>query len=146
MLLVVDTNVIISAAIARSYTLDLIFDDEIIEKTGLNKEELERVFDSIFSRIATYPKEHYEEFKQKAINTSPDENDWPFFALALKHHCPILSNDKQLKKQAKVKIISIQEITQNKTTPRQVEDCESDRQFSPSRFRRTNSNSYDLSK
>ncbi|PIN85274.1 MAG: hypothetical protein COV47_03030 [Candidatus Diapherotrites archaeon CG11_big_fil_rev_8_21_14_0_20_37_9] len=40
---------------------------------------------------------------------SPDPKDVPYFALALKLRCPIWTNDKLLKKQKKVKIISTSE-------------------------------------
>ena len=116
MLLVVDTNVILSAAIARSHTLDILFDarlelitpefvlveirshsDEIGEKSGLDKNELEELLEGLFRRVRISPKSSYEHLEGKSIKIAPDKNDWPFFALAMKEDCALWSNDKRLK-------------------------------------------------
>jgi len=41
---------------------------------------------------------------------SPDINDVPYLALALKLNCPVWSNDRKLKNQNAVRIYSTQEI------------------------------------
>ena len=48
----------------------------------------------------------YSEFIREAESISPDSNDTDFFALALKLDCAIWSEDKELKKQSRVKIYS----------------------------------------
>ncbi|MFH1094689.1 MAG: PIN domain-containing protein [Candidatus Micrarchaeota archaeon] len=50
-------------------------------------------------------------FERPARRLSPDPDDWPFFALALSRDCGIWSNDKRLKKQAKVKVWSTEELS-----------------------------------
>lgn len=128
-LLVVDTNVVLSAAIARSYTLDLIFNPqltliapefihseieghlgEIAGKSGLDESGLRQLFDSIFRRITVLSEVEYEKFRDAAMAASPDKDDWPFFALALKENCGIWSNEKRLKKQDEVRVSSTREI------------------------------------
>ncbi len=130
MLLITDTNVIASAAIARGHTLDLIFSDrlhliapeftktellehieEISKKSKLSPAELGKILDSIFRQVEVVSKDDYAEYKNEALAITPDKNDWPFFALALKEKCAIWSNDGPLKKQAQVTIINTAELT-----------------------------------
>ena len=132
MLVVVDTNIIVSAAIARSYSLDLIFDDhlqlltpefveievvehfeEVLSKSGLSENEFRRLLNNIFERIRVVGEQHYANFKDEALRISPDADDAPFFALALKENCAIWSNDKELKKQMRVKVISTPELVES---------------------------------
>jgi predicted nucleic acid-binding protein len=54
--------------------------------------------------------EEYSEFLSEARKVSPDPNDSDFFALALKLNCPIWSEDKRLKKQSRVKVLSTREL------------------------------------
>ncbi len=61
-------------------------------------------------RISLIPNEETQAYFEKAKRLSPDKNDIEYFALALKLHCPIWTNDKQLKKQSTVKIYNTQEI------------------------------------
>lgn len=49
-------------------------------------------------------------FMKKAKLLSPDPNDCPYFALALKLGCPIWSNDKRLKTQYNVKVYSTEDL------------------------------------
>ena len=129
MRLVVDTNVIIAAAIARGKTLDVLYKarldlmtpefaetelsehlEEIVEKSGLDKTELQRLFEAIFMRTMKVKAREYAAFRSKAEEISPDKQDWPFFAVALKENCTIWSNDKRLKKQSAVRIIGTGEL------------------------------------
>ena len=48
----------------------------------------------------------------EAKEISPDPDDVPYLALALKLGCAIWSNDKELKKQSVVKVYNTQEILQ----------------------------------
>ncbi|MFQ5531630.1 MAG: PIN domain-containing protein [Candidatus Nanoarchaeia archaeon] len=47
---------------------------------------------------------------KKAQNLINDVDDSPYIALALKTNCPIWSNDKGLKHQSKVKILSTEDL------------------------------------
>jgi len=130
MLLVVDTNVLISAAIARGHTLDLIYSNrlglitpeftkvellkhgkEIAQKAELAEQELKALFETLFRRIEVASHEEYASFKQQAIDLSPDPNDWPFFALALKEKTSIWSNDSKLKNQKQIPVLDTAELT-----------------------------------
>ena len=61
------------------------------------------------AEIKEFKKNEYVDFLSEAKNISPDPKDVPYFALALKFNCPIWTNDKLLKTQKKVKIISTHE-------------------------------------
>jgi predicted nucleic acid-binding protein len=52
------------------------------------------------------PLEEFKEFYEKAEKLSPDIKDVPYLALALKLNSAIWSNDKRLKNQSKINIIS----------------------------------------
>lgn len=68
---------------------------------------LERV---IAWRIKFIPVTEFKEFLQEAKSICPDPDDTEYFALALKLGCAIWSNDKALKNQSKVKVISTSEL------------------------------------
>jgi len=139
MLLVVDANVVFSALIKEGTTLRLfefnsifkIFElvapefiwdeieehkEEIIRKSKLSEEELERVLEFIRSEIVSIPKEYFSEFLEKAKEISPPD-DFPYVALALKLkslglEAEIWSNDKELKKalEGRIDVLSTKEI------------------------------------
>lgn len=50
------------------------------------------------------------EYYQESSDTSPDPDDKMYFALALKLNIPIWSNDKELKKQKRVKVYTTEEL------------------------------------
>ena len=135
MLLVIDANVIFAALIARGGTFRVFATnkilrkfrfitpeylfieirehfDEIMDKTKLSQEELEVVFDFVEEQIEIIPFEEFEDMYDKANKVSPDIDDVPYFALALKMNCGIWSNDKELKKQDIVKIYSTEDVIQ----------------------------------
>lgn len=135
MLLVVDANVLFSALIAGDKTSDLIFSDwlrlitpeylfteleehekEIKEKSKLSKEDFTNFLDLIESRIDVIPKEKFEKFLPKANQISPDPDDTEYFALALKFDTTIWTDDKRLKKQNQVEIISTKELIEHLKT------------------------------
>jgi predicted nucleic acid-binding protein len=130
MLVVADTNIILSAAIARSHTLDILFEArleivapefvlaeirahsaELQEKSGLDKTELEEFLERLFGRVRIIPKSGYGRFKNRAAEITPDKDDWPFFALAMSENCALWSNDKRLKEQKAVRVINTAELT-----------------------------------
>ena len=80
------------------------------EKTGCSEVELNIVLSAILSRIIIIPSIEYESARPKARAISPDPNDSEYFALALKLSCPLWSNDKRLKSQKEVKVLSTSEI------------------------------------
>ena len=129
MRLVVDSNVIISALIKRSKTLELIFDGElelfvpefafeeienhieyISRRSNLSKEELALFLESIKQRITIVPAEEFKQHLKEAAETSPDSGDIPYFALCKRLDVALWSNDKWLKRQTKMTVLSTKEV------------------------------------
>jgi len=139
MLLVVDANVVFSALIREGSTLRLLefnsifkiielvapeflwdeieeHKEEIIKKSKLSEEELEKVLEFIMSEIKAIPEEYFSEFLEETKDISP-EDDFPYVALALKLkslglEAKIWSNDKKLKDilEGRVEVLSTKEI------------------------------------
>ena len=56
----------------------------------------------------------FREFEEKAKKISPDPDDVLYFALALRLRCAVWSNDKKLKEQKIVNILTSEEIFKQK--------------------------------
>jgi len=129
MKLIVDANILFSALIKDGKTSELLLNlslelftpefvltefekhkQEILNKTKRTDEEFEEIFKILKQVINIIPKESFERYLEIAENISPDINDKMYFALALKLECPIWSNDKEIKRQERVKIISTNEL------------------------------------
>jgi len=129
MILVVDANVLFSALIKDSYTVELVFNEDlklytaefiieefwkyesiILKKTHRTREEFIQIMHQLKDIITVIPQEEYTRFMKLAELISPDENDVAYFALAMKLDCGIWSNDKKLKEQVKVKVYSTEEV------------------------------------
>jgi len=126
---VVDANVLFAALIKDSITAEILLDDfilfyvpefvfeefskhkdEILEKTKRTHEEFEFAYQTLRSHIKVVPKEEYESMLEYAEKLSPDPDDVPYFALALKLKIPIWSNDKRICKQNEVKVYNTHEL------------------------------------
>lgn len=129
MKLVVDTNILFSFFNERSKAreLSLLPDlelhspsfslDEIMEHKSkiLRSFSLSEVqfllIERLLKVVVKFAKEEeYSKLLSKARGISPDPDDSDFFALALKLDCPLWSEDKLLKKQSRVKVISTREV------------------------------------
>ena len=129
MILVADANELFIALISRRKNLDLFFNsdlelvspkfvleefnehkEEVIKKSGLNKEEIEAFVELLSERINFFDKEEYKDFIQPASEITQDLDDVDYLALALKLNCPIWSEDKHFKMQNKIKIYTTREI------------------------------------
>lgn len=128
--LIIDANILISALInTEGKTYDLIFNDditlfapeflieeirkyeeEILSKSGLKKEEFELFLSLVSSKIKFIPYSEFFSSIQESEKITPDVNDIEYFALASKFHCAIWSNDKKLKEQNQIKIYSTEEL------------------------------------
>jgi len=86
------------------------YESECMEKSGLSKEEFEKRKEKIFGRISFVSYGTYGNFLKEAIDFSPDEDDAPYFALALKLESPLWSNDSILKKQERVTVLNTREL------------------------------------
>ena len=86
------------------------YETELLIKSGQKKEEFTKIFNMLKSIIKIVPEKEYFQFMKEAEKISPDFKDIHYFALALKLKCPIWSNDKRLKEQNQVKIVSTTEL------------------------------------
>jgi len=84
--------------------------DECLKKSGLPKREFDKRKSEIFARISFTEFKEYKEYLQEALKELIDEDDAPYIALALKIKSQIWSNDKDLKKQNKVTILSTEDL------------------------------------
>ena len=128
--LIIDANILMSALIStEGKTYDLMFNDriklfspeflleevkkhkeEILPKAKLSEYEFELFLSIISSRIEFIPYTKFEDFISQAEKITPDPNDVEYVALALKLKCDIWTNDKEFKKQDKVKVYSTSEL------------------------------------
>ena|SRR3989338_5786961 len=83
---------------------------EIIRKSALREEEVEKFISILKKRIKIIPEEDFLEFREKATQICPDEKDIAYFALALYLKCPLWSNEKKLKEQECVEVYSTHEL------------------------------------
>lgn len=132
MKLVVDTNIILKALIKNSKVRAVLLSpnhqlhipeyalDEVerhlpllLEKTGLSKEEIKLALSIILTNIQVIPSENILAKMSEAeeIIGSIDRGDIPFVAAALSIRCDgIWSDDKDLKRQRRVKVWNSREI------------------------------------
>ncbi len=129
MQLVVDTNVLISALIARSKTYEAIVfgelglfapehslaeiekhKEELADRMDVEEDEFDAALRIILSHVSVIPREEYEKFEVEAKRVSPDPDDFPFFALALAKKIPFWTNETRLKKQNEVVVYNTKEI------------------------------------
>lgn len=129
--IVIDTNIIISALIKDSINRKIIlnfkgkiycpiiifveifrYKDLIIQKSKLDASEVENLIHLLFNKIKFIDNQSLLKHKHlaKDICKDIDINDEMFFACAIHCDCPIWSNDKVLKIQNKIKILSTEEI------------------------------------
>ncbi len=130
MRLIVDANVVFSALIAYNQKIiDLFFSkdielfgpetllkeieehkEEILEKTGYTDQDFEVILSLLYSRIELVPFSIFEKELSTAKELCPDPDDIEYFAAALYLDCPVWSNDKKLKEQKRIKVISSHEL------------------------------------
>ena len=124
MIIIIDANILFSALIKDSKTREIIlksdefflfpsyifietqkYKGELLEKSKMPKEEFEKLFRLIISKVLIVPNELLVPYREKAfeIVKDIDPKDVLFIACALAYPGSIIwSNDKQLKKQSKV--------------------------------------------
>lgn len=136
LVLVVDSNPIISILILKGTKQDILFNEEIklisldwvlfeigknlkeVEtKTRFSKEELELSLSLIRSRIESYSLNEYVNKTDEARKISPHKKDDEFFALALTLDCAIWSDEEAFKKQNKIKVYSSKELAKMLNLP-----------------------------
>ncbi len=133
MRLVVDANIIFSAAIKDGLTRKLLltgglrlhapeflseelakYAGYIAKKSHNSPDEVGMVIKELFEigGIEVFATPELNRFMPKAESISPDPDDKDYFALALKLECAIWSNDKELKRQKSVKVYSTEELVE----------------------------------
>lgn len=129
MQIVIDTNVILAMLIRPGKPIDTFFNqrlqicapallfseiennkDEAMEKTRLDTEEFELLYNILKANTAVIPEGDFLGFRELAKEICPDPKDIVFFALALYLKCPIWSNEKKLKKQEVVIVYATHEL------------------------------------
>lgn len=131
--LVVDTNIVFSALIADGKTREIIITgeqelhvpeyffnelsnnlDEVEEKTGLERHELEMLLNILFEQMHVVPREEFEDRLNQARNliADTDPDDAPFLALALHLDAGIWSDDQHFQEQESVEVWRTHELIQ----------------------------------
>lgn len=129
--IVVDTNIIISALLKNSITREILssygfnfifpeygleeiysYKNYIMEKTGMNEIEFDRLMLRIFKYVKLIPLQIIKRFWNPAgeIIKHIDEKDTAFIATALAFNCPIWSDDNHFKMQDVIKTYNTKEI------------------------------------
>lgn len=132
MQIVLDSNILFSALIRDAKTRKIILEypdfflfpsfifiemekykEEIIQKSGMKKEEFNKLLHLLLEKVIIIPDELLLVHKKEALELveNIDINDVLFMAAALAYPGSILwSDDKALKKQSKVKVLNTKEI------------------------------------
>ena len=127
--LVVDTNCFISALIRSGKSRELICSlglslcapeelleevcahkAEIIRKSGITKADFDILVSILLSNIEIVPEEEFGDLKEVAKSLVKHPEDSPFMALAISKNIPIWSDDKALKEQPNVRVLSTTEL------------------------------------
>lgn len=131
MKLVVDANVLFSAAIRDSKTSDLLLNDDLelyapeylfdefkkyqetlLEKTYRTDEDFENFLEILQSRIKTVSKEKFENELVEAKTFTPDPKDVPYLALALHIDASVWSDDTDFQEQDRVNVFTTTELVE----------------------------------
>jgi len=132
--LIVDTNILLKALIKDSKTRAILLNPNhqfhlpeyaieevmehmalLVEKTGLPEEEIKLALNILLTNIQIIPSEEVSEKwgEAKEVMGTVDEGDIPFLAASLAIACDgIWSDDKDLKRQERVKVWNTREIVQ----------------------------------
>ncbi len=136
MLLVVDTNEVLSALLSKSGSFDVFLSNasfkryefiapefmffeigrnfgEIVTRSKLSSEVLGETFKFIKDQIDFIPFNEFNECAKEADELSPHIKDIQYFALAVKFKCPVWSEEKSFKKQNKIPVFSTYDLIQN---------------------------------
>lgn len=129
MILIVDANILFAALIKEGSTADLLLSDKlqlfapeflftefakyeglILEKTHRSREEFSQFLDLLKEQITIITKKQIMPFMDKAEKICLDPKDIVYFALAFALNAAIWSNDKKLKNQGEITVLSTEEL------------------------------------
>lgn len=124
----VDTNVLFTFFWTNSFTKGILVDQsfefispeyaieelkehkaEICSKTRISEKEFNELLKELAIFVDFRPIEEYKEYLNK-VGSIVDKDDIDFIALALKHNCPIWSNDPHLKTQSLIEVFTTKEL------------------------------------
>lgn len=89
----------------------LSLEDRICRYSSITSEDFRAAYILLSEVIEVIQKSEYEEFIPEALKLLPKHpKDVPYFALALKLHTPIWSNEKRFKQQSTVKVFKTHEL------------------------------------
>ncbi|MFH0884157.1 MAG: PIN domain-containing protein [Candidatus Micrarchaeota archaeon] len=127
--LVIDANILFAALIKdgatayllsipdiRTFIPEFIFEEllehesEVLNKSKRTQEELHELLGLLRSTLIIVPREEFAHLLDEARGLSPDQDDAEYIALAMLLKVPIWSNDKCMKKQSKVEVLSTGEL------------------------------------
>jgi predicted nucleic acid-binding protein len=125
----VDANVLFSALIVNGKTAELLMSDELelfipelilaefakyktylIGKSHRSETDFYDMLDVFCRKTHVVSERSLEPFLVQGKKISPDKDDVHYFAAALLHNCAIWSNDKQLKQQVVVEVLSTEDL------------------------------------
>jgi predicted nucleic acid-binding protein len=123
--LVVDANVLFSAAIKDSATARMILRDDlrlhapaylfdefetyeetILERTQREAHDFDRFVSILRRRISSVQVERYEHLEAEAESVCPDPGDIPYFAVALAMDACLWTDDRELQDQSAVPVVT----------------------------------------
>ncbi len=84
--------------------------EKIIKFSNISAGEFEFTISTLDDEIELISEDNYKQMINEAKELSPHEKDVPYFALALAYEYPIWSDEKDFKKQSKVKILTTEEL------------------------------------
>jgi predicted nucleic acid-binding protein len=98
---------------APKFSLDEINEhkDKIIKSFSLTEPQFVLVKKLLNTVVKFAGEKEYSKLLSEAKEVSPDPDDVDFFALALKSKIPLWSEDKELKKQSRVKVLNTKELS-----------------------------------
>lgn len=127
--LVVDANVLFSAAIRDSATATLILHDDLrlhapaylfeefetyrgtlLDRTHREPQDFTRFVEILRGRISIVQRSAFEHHERTAENVCPDPGDVPYFALALALEARLWSDDRALRDQSAVPVVTTTEL------------------------------------
>lgn len=126
MKLIADANILFSLAkpdtaateITEKYRIQLYTPDHVLKELEKHQKEIEektgqkyqKIMKTLKNKIEFIDQKEYQNQLKEAENHLEDPEDAPYLALAIKHRTPIWSNDKHLKKQDKIPVLTTREL------------------------------------
>jgi len=125
---IVDTNILFSFFKKDSFTRSILtsfnhfissefalielkkYSQLIISKANISEEKFLKEMNELKKYVKFFPKQYYKKYLKIAQTFSPDKYDVDFLALCISMNLPLWSNDKNLKKQNKITILSTEDL------------------------------------